>query len=339
MRSSTFLHLFALIAALIASSCTPYKIISIETYEPKKVSIPPDKTALLIISNNIYLDSNKLFRYINGFNSNDTLTNPEVSTFETVIGLVSTLEQSDAFTLIQPAWQSSHVMQNRTINWVKLQEISTVNFCNIALVVDIQKTDLSIKPYYKNDYDYDVDIMNLETFYGIEAKYKIVFYLLNPFAKSIMDSISKFDFDFWETMSDSPLSGEEHLKDSLDIFSNFGYIYGVKYANRIIPSWIKDNRMLYHKGNDEMREAFEFVSKNNWQDAIAIWESLYHKSPDAKIAGNAAFNLAVANEVTGYLWKARLWAIRSFRKYESIETSQYANLLYERMQYYKQYEY
>ena len=64
-------------------------------------------TSLLIVSNNIKIDSVNLFKYMDGHYIDDSLDNVKVSTYETIIGFISTVEQAEHFSIIQPGWSES----------------------------------------------------------------------------------------------------------------------------------------------------------------------------------------------------------------------------------------
>ncbi len=338
MRGFTSIQIIALSCLFILSSCTPYKTIFIETYEPKKVNIPQDKTELLIIPNNILIDSNKLFNYIDGNYARDSSDILEIFIFESCIGFISTVDQSSHFKRMKPAWNKRDIWDDDEIQWAGIQKLSNDYQCDIVLTISIDQLAFSIQPYLVNSYISGSDFVHVDTLFGINEKYHVIYHLLDPVSQVILDSLTYYHHDIRKSATETPEDAEPLLSDSLEIFADLGYWNGMEYAERIAPAWSKDTRILYYSGKDEMRKAFKLAIENNWNEAMGIWESIYNKTSYSKIGGKAAYNLAVAHEITGSLWKARLWAMRSFRQYETIESSEYANLLYERMQYYKQFE-
>lgn len=99
---------------------------------------------------------------------------------------------------------------------------------------------------------------------------------------------------------------------------------GNAYAARISPVTATIARYYYGKTNSQFKLAKQCVKNKNWERAKKIWESqMNDKNP--KIAGKAAYNLAVYYERSGNLDKA----LEMARKANSLSKDGYArNLLY-----------
>lgn len=82
---------------------------------------------------------------------------------------------------------------------------------------------------------------------------------------------------------------------------------GERFAQLLAPQWQKDSRVLFAPGTDsEMMKAYELAKVGRWTDAASIWQKNY-KSAKASKAAQAAFNLALANEINGNFEVAWEW--------------------------------
>lgn len=70
---------------------------------------------------------------------------------------------------------------------------------------------------------------------------------------------------------------------------------GADYAARIAPSWQWVQRRYYGGGDPRLKDAKRYVKAGDWEGAMRIWQGLLD-SPDSKVRGRAAFNMALAHE-------------------------------------------
>lgn len=82
---------------------------------------------------------------------------------------------------------------------------------------------------------------------------------------------------------------------------------GERFAQILAPQWQKDSRVLFAPSTDsELMKAYELARIGKWADAASIWQKSY-KSANARKAAQAAFNLALANEINGNFEVALEW--------------------------------
>jgi hypothetical protein len=71
------------------------------------------------------------------------------------------------------------------------------------------------------------------------------------------------------------------------------------YASRIAPTQWETVRGFYIRGNENMKRAKNEVNRRKWKNAVSIWKMTYEKnSNSAKLRSRAAYNLAVASEMS-----------------------------------------
>jgi hypothetical protein len=63
----------------------------------------------------------------------------------------------------------------------------------------------------------------------------------------------------------------------------------------LLPSWKRVERTFYASGCMELRDAYVYLTADNWGDAFRLWEEVYN-SRTGKMKMMAAFNMAVYYE-------------------------------------------
>lgn len=105
------------------------------------------------------------------------------------------------------------------------------------------------------------------------------------------------------------------------------------YSKRIVPYWTESSRVLVGLNGPDWDKALLYAQNNKWDKAAKIWRE-YTKSTQARVAGVAALNYAVAQEMIGDLEKATSWSDKSVSLLKNGETGRiarnYAAILYQR---------
>lgn len=105
------------------------------------------------------------------------------------------------------------------------------------------------------------------------------------------------------------------------------------YSKRIVPYWSESSRILVGLNGPEWEMALAYARKNKWKEAAQVWRQ-YVDSPHARVAGVAALNYAVAQEMLGDPDQAALWSGKSVTLLKNGETGRiardYAAILHQR---------
>jgi len=107
------------------------------------------------------------------------------------------------------------------------------------------------------------------------------------------------------------------------------YCAGRTYGERITPSYYSVVREFYNKPrkNIDLRMGVRRSEVADWSGAIEAWTRALNAK--RKIAGRAAYNIAVGWEVLGDIEKAKEWASRSYTDYnEKMAKYYYDQLVY-----------
>ena len=115
--------------------------------------------------------------------------------------------------------------------------------------------------------------------------------------------------------------------------NSVSYEAGIKYGKRVAPSEVYVKRSFY-KRPTKKNPAFDRGVRNaevgDWKKAINDFE-MASKGRDLKIAGRAAYNLAICYEVLGELKTAEKWAQKSYVTFGFKKGVDYQRLLSRRI--------
>ena len=134
------------------------------------------------------------------------------------------------------------------------------------------------------------------------AKVPVVDGIVTPLVRSYVAgretplfSISKQDTICWELRQD--LTEEVIIKEASEYAAKLPMEY-------LLPYWKEVERYYFDGGNVEMRDAGIFVREGNWDEAGALWQTLYD-TKKGKVKMRAAYNLALYHELQDDFEKAK----------------------------------
>lgn len=310
ISSNIKLHLkvITLFIIILLNSCTlPYKIIQIETLEPSEITIPANIRKIAIY--------NGTQRY------NTDSIRSEVSK-ECIIGLADQIRQAPKFDTVIIIEEILPLGKNYFIGDV-VKKICYQYEVDGLIILD------SIAPRTKISTHNDHYYRDVCTVY-LDLQIKTHWEIYEPEYMQIFDDhLSKIE-ERWMKRAETKEIAISYLPDTSYVIKEYSYYLGRDYGIRICPSWNEVNRMYYTNGHEALKLAEKFVNNNQWHEAINIWEK-YVDHPNRKISGRATFNIALAYEMEGVLWKARRWALKAYREYNLDEARIYANALFSRI--------
>ncbi|MFK7929070.1 MAG: DUF6340 family protein [Myxococcota bacterium] len=127
--------------------------------------------------------------------------------------------------------------------------------------------------------------------------------------KRIIDDVRTFDRSrSWTERGDNRNAAVRLLPNQSSTVAIVGAMAGADYSRRIAPTFVWVTRSYYGSGDDTLKLAKNRVKAMDWAGAADLWQELYEKSPEPKVRGRAAYNLALASEREGDLRNAASWA-------------------------------
>lgn len=95
------------------------------------------------------------------------------------------------------------------------------------------------------------------------------------------------------------------------VLNNSSVYLGKSFGTKIIPTWLKVERIYYKSNNPEMLKAEKFAMNNEWLKAAGIWNK-QTQNKNEKIVAKASFNMALACEMEGKINAAIDWLVQSY---------------------------
>lgn len=94
------------------------------------------------------------------------------------------------------------------------------------------------------------------------------------------------------------------------MLDNTSTFFAKQFAQKLIPSWQPEERLIYVAADTAMHKATKYCQKGEWPKAAEIYQRLAHSKKRSTIAC-ATFNMAFICEMAGDLDAATDWLIRS----------------------------
>ncbi|MFY9152596.1 MAG: DUF6340 family protein [Prolixibacteraceae bacterium] len=101
------------------------------------------------------------------------------------------------------------------------------------------------------------------------------------------------------------------VKNRNQILINTANYLGEYLGSRLIPSWLKVERIYYKSNNANMLKAEKYALANDWLKAAEIWKN-ETANKNSKIVAKACFNMALACEMEGKLDLGIDWLVKSY---------------------------
>lgn len=86
---------------------------------------------------------------------------------------------------------------------------------------------------------------------------------------------------------------------------------GRTFGSKIIPTWLKVERIYYKSNHPDMLMAEKYALNNDWLKAAEIWNK-QTRNKNQKISAKASFNMALACEMEGRIDAAIDWLVQSY---------------------------
>ncbi len=320
-----------LIPALLLISCkTSY--ISVNVLKPARIDVPNEIKSVAIINRSLPAKEERAMNIIEGVISGEGIFNDRLGSEKCITGAIQLLNNSPRFKAVFPGdidlrGTGTDVFPP-ALEWNIIENIS--NRYNVDAVIALETFDSdSYTSFDRREYTREEDgkkvryvehiaIIDME----IEAGWRIYF----TGKEQIVDENVYVDRISWDASGQTREAAKRNLPSKTSLIEDAGFFAGQQYAERISPVWITVSRSFYSGGSEELERASRYAKQGNWDDAAEIWKSEVN-SGDPKIAGYAAFDLALSYEMNGDLNSALEWAEKSYYDFNNKRARSYIGTL------------
>ncbi len=316
-----------MLISLLLAGCSPMAEISIQVIEPAKITLPPYVNQVAFANHS----------YVPKYKDEDTigLSRKEIYILDTVInnqvflGLQDGLNESPLFDL-----DSIHILQFRRSDTIDFLEPFTED--QLRLIKDSEKAEalISLEYYRIKDtlgmFEYFMDFMAYR-----QMITHMVWRIYDLSRNSVFDEYMQKDTTDWYMLENDTYLAMESLPEFITSLRTASYKAGLKYGERISPTWFEVPRFYYISGGKEMKEAGKLAASSDWKGAADIWKKLAYQE-NQRTAAKASFNMALVCEIEDLLIPALDWAIKSYFIKQDHVTKEYIDQL--KVRYMKQKE-
>ena len=328
---------FLLIGLLLVNSCSVSQT-SLQVLVPAEISVSQEIKHVGIINRSLPAKRNKFVNILEGFISGETIMGDHIGSEYCLRGLTETLNNSPRFSAVIIQGEGLKGTGTRTfpppLSWERVVQIckkyridALISLETFDSNIDIRIDKRMIKKKVKDKKTKEKIKIKVPRYYAklyidVNSGWKIY----ESHNKYVVDANVYSDRKIWNTVGDTKKESRRKLPLKREAINLAGHFSGIQYGTRISPTWINVSRTYYTKGCPEFTEAFRYIKTGNWEEAVLIWKTVLENS-DKKIAGRAAFNIAVAAEVRGDLQEAYRWADSAYTRYGNKAAYRYIRTL------------
>lgn len=332
MLKNLFLKVSVLLAsALFLISCkTSY--LTVDVLKPARIDVPNEIKSVAIINRSLPAKEERAMNIIEGVISGEGIFNDRLGSEKCVVGAVELLNSSPRFKAVSPRGLDLRGTGTDrfppALEWNIVNDISSRHNVDAVIALETFDSD-SHTDYDRHEYTREEDgrkVKHVEYRAEVRMEIEAGWRIYHAGKERIVDENVYVDHISWDADGPTREAAKRNLPSKGRIIEDAGFFAGEQYAARISPVWIKVSRNYYSKGNEELESASRYAKQGNWDKAAGIWEEVA-KSSDPKIAGYAAYNLALSNEMQGNLTTALEWAEKSYYDFNNKKARNYINTL------------
>lgn len=265
-----------LIMSLLLSSCVSYNYVTFERLEAGEINYPESVRRVGVVNNMPYFDFAGLDR-----NTLPPLEGNGKIAADTLANLLALADYFDTVVICDSMLQGKNTSFSEPYALSPVQADSLMEMLGVDVLFSLDRVKIDLSIWGQNGYGYRA-VGNK----GVKSVITPVLIAYIPgratpwFAVSCKDSIG---YNRYEPMS-------------LDRFQKDASAYSAyMLMDHLLPSWKMVERSYYASGCMELRDAYVYLTADNWGDAFRLWEEVYN-SRTGKMKMMAAFNMAVYYE-------------------------------------------
>jgi hypothetical protein len=313
------------------------KQVSISAWQPATVTVPPHIQHVLLV--NRTAPESKLGNVLEGVLTGEMPYQDKQAVEASMGSLLGSLAESPRFRVSQYGQvlkgSGAGGIFPTPLDWATLGQLAQAHGADAILAMETFDSDFIVtnaeKLEDRREKDGTVTKIKVFTARGV-ATIKCGLRLYDVKEKRLLDQHQYQHANTWNaqgsTVAEAALALVAKNQAILHVSRQSGYQYG----KRIVPSQIWLSRPLYakKKGNRALESGTRKGLSGNWSGAIEDWQRAA-QSGDEKIAGRAAYNMAVAFEVSGDFDNALRWAQKSYGDFGLKKALPYAQILQQRI--------
>lgn len=323
---------FALL--ILSMGCQTTNIVTMSVIEPSPVELPPYMQKVGIINRSLPSDKNRLLDKVDKVLTAEGLNLDKEGAVATLLGLKEELERNNKLTQvvvldIEQVESPSFGNFPNPLSWDEINNICSKNNLDGLFLLELYDTDANIT-YATKQVDLatpvGVSIPALEHHASVHTTIKTGWRIYDRNDKNIIDEFSITEQIITVGKGINPVEAAKAITGRKEAVKNSSYHIGKAYALSLIPYRTRVKRDYYVKGSNNFKVAKRRAQTGNWEGAAALWLKETENSK-TKIAGRAAYNMAIISEINGELDTAIDWARKAYEDYDDKLGLRYVKIL------------
>lgn len=335
------LELFAgylIVLAVALSSCSSTNYLTLSVQEPSPVYVPRSLKTVGIVDATLPEDKNQKADNLEKIFSLEEKNLDKDGAKAAVDALYNELGKTNRFTEIKlihdPSLKSPGMgVFPATLSWETVQKICYENQVDVLFVLSFYDTDSRIE-YTAIPVEVTgplgVKIPAVEQQATVYTLIKTGWRIYDPVNKVLCDEFIDNEEVILSGRGINPMKAAEAIVGRKQAVLQRSTSIGQNYAYRILPYSIRVRREYFVRGTDNFKIAKRRAQTGNWDGAAELWMK-ETSNPKGKIAGRAAYNMAISNEINGELKAAVDWAAKAYTDYRNKKALPYLNILKNRI--------
>lgn len=328
---------FYILLLILLGSCSK-DLMTLRVTVPAPVFLSNEVQRIGIIDRSIPSEKNQTLDILDRVLSAEGKDFDKDATKKTLEGLFDALSKNERFSYIEllsdlelrtaglgvfPAPLSWEEVQQITEEY-DLDAIYSLSFYDTDTKADYQTAPVEING------PLGVKVPAVEHLVNVATRIRMGWRMYDPVARVIVDEYILSDNILVSGRGINPMKAAEAVLGRKEAVLQTSSRLGSVYAERILPYNLRVSRYYFVKGSQNFKMAKRRAQTGNWEGAAELWKEEVDNRK-RKIAGRAAYNMAIIHEINGDLNTALDWANRSYSDYRNKEALQYSRILRNRI--------
>lgn len=326
---------FALfLLSALSSSCT--KSTSLTVLQPAQMTLPEHITTVAVVDRS--KPSNGWLNVLEGLVTGEAIGQDRRSREEAVRGLTDALTRTPRFAVKNTGIEMSGSKAGNNLpaplSWSEIERICADYGAHAVVTIESFDSDNSAsarrvetKRKDKNGKQYiDVSYQARQ-----RTGVRIGWRLYDPRTKIIIDEFTTDDYLEKTGNGTTERAAMGNLPSQVSVTRSVAFAVGREYGARIAPIYVQVTRPYYAKAKgykEDMKQAAHYLKGREYDKAAAIWKKIEATTKDnKKVAGRAAYNMAVVSELNGNLDLALDWSHKAWNDYGNKKARNYIQVI------------
>lgn len=318
--------------AIIVMSCKTNELY-LNVTEPAPVTLPSGIKSVGVINRSKPNDATKKIDNLDKALTLEGVNLDKDGAHESIKGLTDELLNNNRFTEVKALDDidfrtSSLVNFPAPLSWDIVIQICKEKNTDALFALEKFDTDTHVN-YSSRKVDVKTPlgaIPGLEHQVDVETIVKTGWRIYDPASRQILDEYIYQESIVSTGRGINPLLAAAALSGRKEAVNEVSNKAGHGYAFRIIPYRLRVKRDYYVKGTSNFKIARRKAQMGKWDEAGELWKR-DTENRKMKIAGRAAYNMAILNEINGDLDSALQWAQKAYEDYNNKLAPEYVRIL------------